>query len=79
MHGGSSPPAYFWERFNITLDPPARGSCNANTSATVVSTSALNDVSDFVVLVLPVLVLSGLHLNTGKKLALISVFLVGLL
>lgn len=42
-----------------------------------ISTSVLNTIADFAVLILPIIVLAGLQLNKRKKIALISVFLVG--
>ena len=75
----SFPPAFFWEQYNPALDPPPKGSCNAENAPLVISTSALNTAGDILVFALPLAVLSRLQLNRAKKISLCGVFATGAL
>ncbi|PVH93775.1 hypothetical protein DM02DRAFT_695121 [Periconia macrospinosa] len=77
--GQCQPLDYFWQRVNITLDPPAKGVCPVNTEVSSLSTSILNIIADFLILILPISHLVNLQLILAKKVALLSVFLVGTL
>ncbi|KFH47793.1 hypothetical protein ACRE_012880 [Hapsidospora chrysogenum ATCC 11550] len=73
----SFPPAFFWEQYNPALDPPPKGSCNAENAPLVISTSALNTAGDIFVFALPLAMLSRLQLNRAKKISLCGVFATG--
>lgn len=75
----SFPPAFFWEQYNPALDPPPKGSCDAENAPLVISTSALNTAGDIFVFALPLAVLSRLQLNRAKKISLFGVFATGAL
>ena len=75
MH--SRPLSYFWSQYDISANPRPEGVCTVDASSSEISTSILNTVADFAVLILPIIVLAGLQLKLQKKIAIISVFLVG--
>lgn len=75
----SFPPAFFWEQYNPTLNPPAKGSCGADNASLVISTSALNTAGDVLVFSLPIAMLSRLQLNRANKISLFGVFATGAL
>ncbi|KAF2229251.1 hypothetical protein EV356DRAFT_437290, partial [Viridothelium virens] len=74
----SRPLSYHWQRYNPTLDPPAIGVCSIDLGSFAISASALNTVADFALLSIPVPMLWKLQLSLGRRLALTSVFLVGI-
>lgn len=59
--------------------PPAQGKCTVDTSSSQIATSVTNTVADFAVLLLPIAVLLPLQMHLAKKIALVSVFLIGTL
>ena len=73
----SRPVSYFWTRFDISAKTPAVGKCYIDSSSPEISTSALNTVADFAILILPIIVIVGLQLKIERKIALVCVFLVG--
>jgi len=77
LQSSSRPASFFWERYLPV--PPAGGVCPYDRSAPLIATSALNSVGDFAVLLMPIIVLHSLQLKTRKKMALLSVFFVGVL
>jgi hypothetical protein len=48
-----------------------------NTSSSQIATSVLNTIGDFAVLCLPIMILIPLQMQLARKIALVSVFLVG--
>ncbi len=73
----SRPISYFWLRFDIFATTPVVGKCTVDASGSEISTSILNTIADFAVLILPIVVLAGLQLKLRRKIALLAVFLVG--
>ncbi|RYP46258.1 hypothetical protein DL768_007525 [Monosporascus sp. mg162] len=74
---GCLPPAYFWEQYDPSLNPPPEGSCGVNNPALVISSAALNTVGDVVVFALPLAMLWQLNLRQSHKIALIALFTTG--
>ncbi|TAQ83145.1 hypothetical protein B7494_g8530 [Chlorociboria aeruginascens] len=70
---------YFWESVNINRATPAVGKCTINTQAAEISTSILNTIGDFILLILPMTVIWGLNLNMAKKIGIMGIFCVGIL
>lgn len=73
----SRPISYFWLRFDIFATTPVVSKCTVDASGSEISTSILNTIADFAVLILPIVVLVGLQLKLRRKIALLAVFLVG--
>ncbi|KAL8912158.1 MAG: hypothetical protein Q9171_002792 [Xanthocarpia ochracea] len=71
------PISYFWLRFDTFAQTPAVGKCTVDADVSAISTSVLNTVADFAVLIFPIVVLAGMQLKLRKKIALLSIFLVG--
>ncbi|KAI1332882.1 hypothetical protein F5Y16DRAFT_129163 [Xylariaceae sp. FL0255] len=68
------PASYFWERFNMALQPPAKGHCGVDTYALLVASASLTIVSEVALFILPLLMLSGLQLKRPQKIGLMAVF-----
>ena len=60
-------------------NPEVPGTCIVNSDAQIVSTAALNVLSDFVLLILPLARIWQLQIPTHKKWAISTVFATGLL
>jgi len=77
QRAGSRPTSYYWTRF----DPqhPTSGTCLQHNVAGPIASGALNIIADIGVLVLPIFVLGRLQLSRRKRIAVISVFCVGIL
>ncbi|KAI9813675.1 MAG: hypothetical protein M1827_003746 [Pycnora praestabilis] len=77
------PPDYYWRRtyllFKITPPSLVHGQCNSDTAVLVALPLIFSLISDFGILVLPVVTLSRLKLRTSKKLGLLAIFSLGLL
>lgn len=59
-------------------DPTLKGSC-INVQAAFIAASAINVLSDFSILLLPLYRISRLKIPTGRKLGVLAIFAVGLL
>ena len=77
------PPGHYWQRmyvsFQIPPPSPVSGQCNSATPVLVALPLISSLISDFGILVLPVTIVSRLHMRTCREIGLIAVFSLGLL
>lgn len=72
-----TPISFFWTR-GLPIPPPPGSHC-IDTTAAEVSLNILNTIGDIATLLLPGLALRNLKMSTNRKVAVASIFMVGLL
>ncbi|KAI1456185.1 hypothetical protein F4805DRAFT_476273 [Annulohypoxylon moriforme] len=74
-----APPSYAWEEININLDPPAQGHCKIDDFALTTASGALTIAVEVALFILPITMLSQLHLKYPQKIGLMLIFGTGIL
>ena len=77
------PVNYYWERFyqrfHVQPPNPVHGECNAATTAQVGLPLIFSLISDFALLLLPIVTLARLQMSLRRKASLLALFSLGLL